>query len=95
METKTPFVNCSNCQKQISRYYTDLHFKGLVCGDCLTKAHHGSFPKGKGCYLPCKLCTPPYIQWYHKETFGKAENDCGKHSDVIASDLDTDDNFYN
>lgn len=81
MKTTIPFVNCTNCQKEIDYYYTDLHYKGLVCVECLVKVHNNSFPKGKGCYLPCKLCTPPNINWYHEETFGKEKKDCGNHCD--------------
>jgi len=74
--TALPFIHCDICDTQITTFYLDKN--SSLCCHCLT-ANKSGFPKGRGCYKFCKLCTAPKINWYYKATYGKIATDCGNH----------------
>ena len=81
LTTVTSFIYCSNCFSQITSFYTKNDHK--ICQLCLIKlSNKNSFPKGQGCYEPCKLCKEPSINWYYKPTYGKIATDCGEHEET-------------
>ena len=73
--TESYFTNCSKCKKQITRYYDNR-----ICQSCLV-GNRGSFPKGKGCYVPCKICVEPNIKWFYRALYGKIPKGCSQHND--------------
>lgn len=85
--TSDYFMICTKCEKHINHYYLDGNNE--ICCDCLVKKHKG-FPKGKGCYKPCKSCKPPSITWFYEDTYGKINNACHIHNKNENSDEDDD-----
>jgi hypothetical protein len=77
---------CQKCHTpDVKILYLTLHNAQFiyVCVHCLVKDHHGSFPKGKGSLVPCKLCKPPVVRWYTRNTYGKIPRNCGNHEEQI------------
>jgi len=85
MKTTKPYINCSICGEQTNRFYVD--FEGNICGECLVKKNNGSFPKGKGSHVPCKLCKEPEIYWLSPKIYGKKDKDCGNHESDLLNKL--------
>ncbi len=75
--TESYTIQCTICKLQVGSYYSEDGIQ-VMCQKCLIK-RRGSFPKGRGCYLPCKKCKPPNVRWFHKKLYGKIKKDCGNH----------------
>ena len=65
-------TECDSCHDSISVYY--IHDTNKLCCHCLCKQNGERWPTGIGCYVPCKICIPPLIRWYHRTTFGKVKH---------------------
>ncbi|MCK9607499.1 MAG: hypothetical protein M0R33_13750 [Methylomonas sp.] len=88
--TKFAFTFCDRCKKQINAYYEDYGYDGILCSDCLMDERNGAFPKGKGVYIPCRLCRSPRIHWFYVATYGRAAADCGAHQREYEEENDYD-----
>lgn len=92
MSKKTPnrYINCSNCNKSITKFYYEIGFNDVICIDCLVVANHG-FPEGKDDFVPCKKCLEPNIIWHRTENIlGDEINGCYIHNTNKNNDFDFD-----
>ena len=77
--TETFEASCAKCKQMVTRLYHDN--SKLICGTCRGRL------KGTSPVLPCKLCTPPHINWYTRDVCSKQKN-CGEHGSNDGGDSD-------
>jgi hypothetical protein len=75
--TKDYFSHCKQCNS-----VTNMLYANSTCSYCM-----GSVP-GAGYYEPCKICVPPNINWFYKETYGHINKSCKIHRS-LTSDSDS------